>query len=542
MILQWLGRSVLGLCLGALLLTCAAAQEHDLPQGSPEGVTYDKGKGPGRRNSYVARYEEDYGYLRDPAKSLDPLDAFKFIPLDESGSTYLTLNGEFRSRNDYTQHKNFGVAASATPAKTPGAPPLLTPATRSNENELYKQRYALGGDLHLGSNFRVYGEFVHGQQTGREVGPVVPANQRNQLALINGFGEARQSVGAARLGLRVGRQEVFFGNALNLGANLATNLPDPVFDGVRAYGDWGRFRLDLFAYNTVKYAPGVLDDSDNPHTNLWGGYATADMPGFTFFGRQARSSLDLFYFGFRTRPDSNGPGTGQYDDAALLTGDRVTPTTGSGFVRSQDHRHTFGLRYYGTLGNIDYDWEAMLQRGSYAGLSVDAWAFNTDTGYTFEQVPWKPRIGAHVDAASGGADTAGRTLHTYQPLLPNTYYYLPNSSFAPTNFYDVSPRLSVSPASQLVVEVYSAFLWRYSEADAIYNGNWKFGNGTNAYAPTALVRGRWIGMQPDIGIRWTPTRHVALRLEGAIFFPGAALRAVGGKTTSYVNATLTLKF
>ncbi len=55
-------------------------------------IRFYKGKGPGRGNSYVERYEEDYSYLRDPARSSDFFDPLKFIPLGAEGEVYLTLN------------------------------------------------------------------------------------------------------------------------------------------------------------------------------------------------------------------------------------------------------------------------------------------------------------------------------------------------------------------------------------------------------------------------------------------------------------------
>jgi hypothetical protein len=54
---------------------------------------------------------------------------------------------------------------------------------------LYKRRYAVGGDLHIGPDFRAYAELYHGQQTGHGAGSVVPRNQRSDLALLNGFVE-----------------------------------------------------------------------------------------------------------------------------------------------------------------------------------------------------------------------------------------------------------------------------------------------------------------------------------------------------------------
>src|SRR5438477_11930319 len=57
-----------------------------------EELRFTKGKGPGRGNSYLSRYEEDYSYLRDPARSADLFDPLKFIPFDAAGDFYLTLN------------------------------------------------------------------------------------------------------------------------------------------------------------------------------------------------------------------------------------------------------------------------------------------------------------------------------------------------------------------------------------------------------------------------------------------------------------------
>ena len=162
-------------------------------------LRFTKGKGPGRGNSYLARYEEDYSYLRDPGRSRDPFDPLKLIPLDPAGDIYLTINGETRFRYDYTDHRSFGVAGSATPAKLLGGVPLLTPATGTNTNQLYKQRYALGGDLHLGPNLRFCADLYHGQQTGHDVGPAVPGNQWDEAASSTASARSTASTTASRV-------------------------------------------------------------------------------------------------------------------------------------------------------------------------------------------------------------------------------------------------------------------------------------------------------------------------------------------------------
>jgi hypothetical protein len=538
--------------LAAALLGVAAApalaqESPELPAAGalqPGGVIttpfFYKGKGPGRDNAYVERYEEDYSYLRDPARSTDFFDPLKFIPFDPDGDIYLTLNGETRFRYDNTSWKNFDIAPSATPAK-PGGHPVFTPAIGDADNELYKQRYELGADLHLGPYIRFYGELYHGQQTGHDAGDPIPGNQRNDLAVVNGFGEIHDNTATTETGFRAGRQEIFFGNDLQVRANLSTNLPSPVFDGFRAYRDWGFARVDAFLYNVVDFENGVLQDRDNPHTNLWGVYGSYDLPPFALAGADAKTSLDLFYFGWRSAAFANGKGSAIYDDAAFLTGAKIVAATGAGFIASQDHRDTFGLRYYGEVGDIDYDWQGAGQTGSYAGLTVVAFAVNTDTGYTFHDVPWKPRIGAHADIASGGADKG--TMSTYQPMYPNTQYYVPNNEFSPTNFYDFAPRVSVKPTPTVSAEYYYSFLWRYSQADAIYTGApWPGGNGQNNYAATVLAPGGFIGQQSDLRVSWTITPHVLTLFEFGVFIPGAAIRTAGGHTTTYLDANLTFKF
>jgi hypothetical protein len=226
-----------------------------------------------------------------------------------------------------------------------------------------------------------------------------------------------------------------------------------------------------------------------------------------------------------------------------VTGAKIVAATGVGFAASQDHRDTFGLRYWGEVGSVDYDWQGAWQTGSYDGLSVEAWAFNTDTGYTFHDLPWKPRIGAHVDGASGGANKAGGTISTYQPMYPNTQYYVPNNEFAPTNFYDIAPRVSVKPTDTVIAEYYYSFLWRYSQSDAIYTGApWPGGNGQNNFAATVLAPGRTIGQQSDLRVTWTISPHLLTLFEWGLFFPGSAIRTAGGRTTTFLDANLAFKF
>ena len=107
----------------ALVIGGVATQAQESPELPPKPLTatepvaaqqvsFYKGKGPGRGNSYVARFEEDYGYLRDPAKSTDFFDPLKYVAIDRDRDIYLTLNGEARFRYDYTGYRNLAVGLS----------------------------------------------------------------------------------------------------------------------------------------------------------------------------------------------------------------------------------------------------------------------------------------------------------------------------------------------------------------------------------------------------------------------------------------------
>ncbi len=488
-----------------------------------------------QRRLRTARHAEDWSFLRDPAKAREPMDGAKFIPLTPEGEAYLTFNGEMRMRFDYTERKNFMVAPSATIG--PGNIVRLTRAAGAPDSELLKQRYAFGADLHLSQHLRFYAEIMHAEQSGHGAGTVVPASQRNELALVNGFAEATLPLEGVKLGVRVGREALFFGNNRQIASNVATSLPDPTFDGVRVYIDARSARLDLFSYNVYRYADGFLDGIET-HRRLWGAYATAALPETNLLGIVAKPTLDLFYFGFRSAANPVGAGSGNYD--ALPLANSSTISTTRGFVAGTDLRHSLGLRLHGRAGPFDWDYDAALQTGQFAERRVEAWAFNTNSGLNFETLPWRPRLGVKVNGASGGAEN-GR-VQTYQPMFPDTLYYLPNSFFTPTNFYNVSPIVTARAPPGVTADLSYAFLWRASEFDAVYTGNWKGANGSNALAVSALVRGAEIGQMPNLTVTWTPSPYLTLRATFAEFLPGGALRSIGAVPTTYVNAQATLRF
>jgi hypothetical protein len=133
----------------AVLLTLALATGPEAAaQSAPAGpeTAYDTPvPPPGLTN---LRYTEDYSYLRDPANRTGAWwEPFKYIPLDASGTSYLTLGAELRFREEAYWNFNWGEV------------PV-------DNYQWYRMLpYA---DLHLGPNVRLFGQVIGAWETGKE--------------------------------------------------------------------------------------------------------------------------------------------------------------------------------------------------------------------------------------------------------------------------------------------------------------------------------------------------------------------------------------
>jgi hypothetical protein len=89
---------------------------------------------------------EDWSLLRDPSQRTDPYDRLKFIPLNESGTNYLTLSVESRTELQYLDNNAWG-------------------AGRQDPTGYVFERLMPSADLHLGDHVRI---FATGNQGGEQ--------------------------------------------------------------------------------------------------------------------------------------------------------------------------------------------------------------------------------------------------------------------------------------------------------------------------------------------------------------------------------------
>lgn len=268
------------LALAAALGWCSAANAQVVQSGSTgelpitPPVDYYKGYSMGGHNDYLFRWEENYGYLVNPALSNDLFDPLKYLPLTRDGHSWLTLNAGLRLMYDHNLTNILKTPFGAT-------------------NDAYS-RATVGADIHIGDHFRAYVDVIDGQYHGTSP---VPGVTTTDMGIYNAFVEFMGKAGQTEYGIRAGRQQVWIGNSLLFGTNELTNVPTTQ-NGVRGYADWGKGRIDLFDFMPTDYGQSALSGNINTGVHMAGFYGSFDLPDFSLFGLPAKTTLDPFLFPF----------------------------------------------------------------------------------------------------------------------------------------------------------------------------------------------------------------------------------------------------
>lgn len=430
------------------------------------------------RPSYEShRFDEDWSPLRDPALRTDPLDPLKWLPLSGDGSSYLTLGGELRARFESSRNPVFGL----------GSP---------SRNDYTLLRSFLFADLHLGPNFRTFFELASGFVPGWAGEP--PPTQKDQLDILQAFGELSLPTGHGEIMLRGGRQEMSFGSSRLVSVRESPNIRR-AFDGVRAaWIGTDDTRIDSLLVRPVAPQLGTFNDSNDRAQLFWGTYATTvirAVPGL---------KVDLYYLGL------------ERDDARFAQG------------VATERRHTLGTRLFGKRSGFDWNVEAAYQFGSFGTADIRAWTVSANLGYTFTDLPFSPRLGLNADAISGDRNLRDNRLGTFNPLFPKLPYFSEANLAAPANLLDIQPNLTLALTPKLSLTVGWNPLWKFAEADAFYAPP------LSPVGGTAGGTGRYIGEQTTASVEWNATDHLTIGGTYVHYNPGERLRQAGGREGRFV--------
>ncbi len=458
------------------LTLCSLHIYAQIPSPSPSPPPYQQ-----------QRYDEDWSYLRDPERRTDSLDRLKYIPLKDRG-WYVSLGGEARIRYEYFSEFAFGAGPQ-------------------DSNGYLLQRYLLHADCHLGKRVRVFTQLQSGIENGRKGGPRLTDDDR--LELHQAFIDLKFGGETSSVVVRMGRHEMDLGAGRIISSGEGLNVKRS-FDGVRLIWKTRRWITNAQVDKLTSVKLGIFNDTPDPALTYWGVGTTRSRP-------KHRAGESAFYIGLDRKH-------GLFDQGA-----------------GRETHHTFGFRSFGQYARFDYNPDAFLQLGKFHALSntssIRAWAFSSDSGYSLSRSHIRPRLGLRADITSGDRNPKDNVLETFNPLLPGTTYSDTIGLIGAPNSIGLFPNPRMVPLRGATVTVGSAFFWRQSTRDGIYNIN---------VAPLRtgqLSSARYVGAQPSVRLDWPIQRHWSYTLIVSGFQTGRFLKeTLPGKVTSYVTSWVTFKF
>jgi Alginate export len=433
------------------------------------------------------RYDEDWSYLRDHSKRLDPLDKLKYIPLNDRG-WYVSVGGEARIRYEYFSEFAFGAGPQ-------------------DANGYLLQRYLLHADWHLGKRIRVFTQLQSGIENGRNGGPRLTDD--NRLEIHQAFVDLKFGGEETSVVIRMGQHEMDLGAGRLISSGEGLNVKRS-FDGVRLIWKTRNWITNAQVDKLTSVKLGIFNDVPNPSLTLWGIGTTRSRP-------RRHGGESAFYIGLDRKQGIFDQGVGR------------------------ETRHTIGVRAFGQYSVFDYNVDAFLQLGHFRNQgkrnSMHAWAISSDWGYALNHSTLKPRVGLRADITSGDKDPKDNVLQTFNPLIPGTSYSDTIGLIGAPNSIALFPSLRLAPNSKVTMTIGSAFFWRQSTKDAIYSIN------VLPIRTGRLSDARYVGALPSLRLDWPIQRHWSYTLIVSRFQTGEFLKETPpGENTNYITTWVTFKF
>ena len=440
-----------------------------------------------------ARWAEDWSTLGDPAPFVDtepPLyDEFwrpiKYIPLDKSGETYLSLGGEARLAYEVYKDKDFGISDIG-------------------RQDAWQLRLAFHADLHLNRRWRVFSQLGYGTILDSREGGEKPMDE-SDINFWQLFVDYRLPVrDDERVVFRLGRQLIETGG-LFINAGEGNNVRQ-VYDGFRMGWLAGDFiKVAAFAVEYVDFADDAFDMSGTGEY-FWG-FRTG------MFFEQPEFDLNFLYTGWnlKDRQFEQG-GAGRHDEqrhSLLLWLQR--PLTGA---------RQWGLDYY-----LAYQFGKYEEQSGDSDIS--AFAGFGEVRYAFYQQANTPILGLKTAYFSGDDDPEDKELNTFYDPVFATPYFGYARDIQPFNLIFVQPNVGYRFRDQALVTLSHGLHWRASTEDAFYGEP----NGITARA--GVSDSSWLGQQTQLAVRYLATPNLLISSYLARFFAGDVIEDAGGSDRDY---------
>ena len=423
------------------------------------------------------RWQEDWSVLASPCVAKEPLDRLKYIPLGGDPSSYLSLGANLRERLEVNDAPLFGIGSGAS-------------------DTYLIQRAEVSADARIGQHLQFFVQLEDARPFGKDsVSPV----DKNPLDLEQAFVTWTSPLEGGTVKFRVGRQEMAFDLQRFISVRDGPNVRQ-AYDGIWTDYEYQKWRFIGYATQPVQYRDvTAFDDVSNSHLTFSG----------VRFERKDVGPGDLSgYYSLYTRSDA------RFLDAM-----------------GDEHRDVFDLRYTGKVGRADWDVESMLQTGHVGDDTIRAWAVGSIAGYTLE-LPWTPRVGVQIDAASGDRHPGDGRVETFNPLFPNGYYFTLAGYTGYANLIHIKPSITLKPSSRLSLLAAVGFQWRETTGDAVYQ------QGSAVVPGTAGHGSLWTGMYVQLRADWTIAANLIGSVEAVHFQVGDSIRNAGGSNADYIGVEM----
>lgn len=389
------------------------------------------------------------------------------------------FGGEFRYRLELRDDFNFNDAAYEDDALN-----------------LFRSRLNL--DLSVGPYLRVFAE-------GQDAESIANSSLDRTSAFVNRldlrqlYTEAKSPWKQIPLAAKVGRQELNYGDQRFVGAFGWSNVAR-VFDAVKlVYTPFASFQVDSW-FSQVVPVNRSQPDSAAHNDNFYGLY--------TSLKPIQDHAFDTFLF---IRHDRNNGIAGEKPGEL-----------------GQLKEYTLGNRFKGKKWNFDYGVEWAWQFGSRAHDDIKAWAWHNEAGYTFDFVPWDPRISFEYNHGSGDSDSRDGDYENFDNLFPtNHLFYGYMDFFSLRNMDNIKLGCDVKPHAR--IKFSTDYHWFFLDT----NGSAWFNAGQGVIRPARSGASTTVGQEADLLATWKMTDHLSFMTGYSHFHAGPFARDTGAHDNAH---------
>ena len=431
----------------------------------------------------LLRYNDNFTFIKDDSLKKG-FTRLKYIEFSENN--FISFGGEIREQLQVYHNINFGD---------------LPPKFSSINAHQLNHRLMLHANIESGNHFRFFIQMNNTLQF-MNVNPPSPEIDVNLLSFHQAFSEFLFN----KWKIRIGRQEVFYGNHRIFTVREGPNTRQ-TFDGMVVKKVFKNGTIDFFGMSKTISKKFIFDDEFGKERSF-GFYSTLFLTeksiGLDFYGLNFQSEQ-------RKYKHYSGP----------------------------ENRQTVGFRLFSDLKKFNFEIEGTYQTGQFNSLSIDAYNVFADVNITILQ-KMKARIGMAANISSGDKNNSDNKLNTYNLLYAKPAYGLA-IPLGSANMISIYPYIKINPVPKLNILTQVFFLQINSDQDGLYSPSMIMVRPQPETSSSSNPK--YMGTFFVVETAYQHSENFSLSFDASYFNAGGFLKGTGkGKDLTYVSFKSTFKF